>query len=65
MKSMAVNGITDICATVNVPKSEYENLIRESNTLHVVENLYSTQNHVDAEIIRNILGIELEERKGE
>lgn len=62
---MAVNGLTDICVTVNVPKSEYEDLIRESNTFRIIKNLVESQKYVDAETIRNILGIEFVEKEGE
>lgn len=62
---MAIKGLTDFCETVNVPKPEYEDLIRESNTCRIIENLVESQKYVDAETIRNILGIEFVERKGE
>lgn len=62
---MALNGITDICATVSVPKPEYEELIRESNTLHILENIVSAQKYVDADTLRNILGIKSNESEGE
>lgn len=61
---MAVNGITDIVTTVTVPKSEYEALLRESETLSIVKVLYETKKYIDADDMRNILGVGLVEKGG-
>jgi hypothetical protein len=62
---MATHNLTDIVSTINISKSEYEELVRESNTLRIIENLVSTKKYVDAETLRSILSINLEESEGE
>lgn len=61
---MAINGITDIVEIINVPKSEYENLIRESETLAIIKDLYKAKKYVDADDMRRILNVELEVNGG-
>ena len=55
---MALNGLTDLIETVSVPKSEYENLIRESETLDILRTIFRNQKYIAPETIRDILGVE-------
>ncbi len=59
-----VNGLTDIVSTVSVPKSEYEDLIRESETLDILKKLFKDNKYVSDTTIRSILHVEYIE-KGE
>lgn len=58
---MANNGLSDLIATVTLPKSEYEDLVRESNTLRILENYINSTKYVDKEVLQAILGIESED----
>lgn len=55
-----VNGITDIVTTVPVPKPEYEELVRESNTLRIIENYIQEEKYPTIGTLKSILGIEKE-----
>ena len=57
---MGMNGITDIVVTVQVPKPEYEELVRESNTLRIIENYIQEAKYPSIETVKCILGIEKE-----
>ena len=57
---MAVNGVTDVVSTVMVPKPEYEELIRESNTLGIVENYISTEAFPSIKTVKCLLGLKTE-----
>ena len=57
---MAMNGITDILVTVQVPKPEYETLVRESNTLRIIENYIQEEKYPTIGTLKIILGIEKE-----
>lgn len=57
---MGMNGITDIVVTVQVPKPEYEELVRESNTLRIIENYIQESKYASIETVKCILGIEKE-----
>lgn len=55
---MANNHITDLVSTVTISKSEYEDLVRESNTLRIVENLVANKSSdVKVNVLREILGM--------
>lgn len=58
---MANNGLSDLVATITLPKSEYEDLVRESNTLRILENYINSTKYVDKEVLQTILGIESED----
>lgn len=58
---MANNGLSDLVATLTLPKSEYEDLVRESNTLRILENYINSTKYVDKEVLQAILGIESED----
>lgn len=55
-----LNGLTDVVATVMVPKPEYEDLIRESNTLRIIENYISTETFPSINTVKCLLGLETE-----
>jgi len=57
---MAVNGILDVVTTVTVPKPEYEELVRDSNTLDILTNYISTSRYPSIETLKNIMGIKKE-----
>lgn len=51
--------LTDITATVSVPKSEYEDLIRQSEELKMIKNtMRSSSNTLPLVVLKHILGIE-------
>lgn len=59
---MANNSLYDLVATVTLTKSEYEDLVRESNTLRILENYINGTKYVDKEVLQAILGIESEDK---
>lgn len=52
-----MNGITDIVATVTVPKTEYEFLVRESERLAILENYVKNGKYTTFDDVKAILGI--------
>ena len=56
---MASHGLTDLTATVNTPKCEYEELIRTSEQMRTIKRILE-QVHDEAPcvLIKTILGIE-------
>lgn len=55
---MAVNGLSDVFQTITVPKSEYENLVRDSEKLGTIERLLRKNKYVAAGDLESILDIE-------
>ena len=55
---MSVNGITDVVVTVSVPKPEYEELVRDSETLNIIKRVVETDQYVTAKDIKILLGVE-------
>ena len=55
---MANYGLTDLVATVTLPKSEYEELIRDSERVQVIERYMNGNKYASATDIAAILGIE-------
>lgn len=53
-----LNGITDVIATVSVPKSEYEELVRDSERLAIVKNMLTNSKYVSTVDMKIILDIE-------
>lgn len=49
--------------SVNVPKQEYEKLVRESETLKIVTMLVKNNKYINAPELKAVLGIESEEVK--
>ncbi len=60
---MALNGFTDITATVTVPKPEYEKLVRGSGRLDIIEALLKKNAYISTGDLKAILGIEESEEK--
>ena len=61
-----LNGITDVIATVSVPKPEYEELIRESEQLAIIRRMMSRGKYFCQEDLKAILDIEeSQEKEGE
>lgn len=56
-------GLTDLVATVTVPKTEYEMLVRESERLDILKNFIKKGKYITTDDIKAILGDE--EREGE
>lgn len=54
---MANHGLTDFAATVTLPKSEYEELIRDSEVLNTARRFVTT-NYATVRDIKSILGVE-------
>lgn len=60
---MATNGITDVFATISVPKPEYEELIRENEQNRIIRRALVKNGYVTAEGLKAVLGIS-EETEG-
>lgn len=60
-----MNGITDIIATVTVPKPEYEALVRDSQTLEVVARYVASEKYITQKDIRILIGMESEVEQDE
>lgn len=59
---MANRAMSDIVSTVNISKSEYEDLVRDSNTLRIIENLVAASaGSINAQLIKNMLGLYIDE----
>lgn len=56
-------GITDVFTTVTVPKPEYEELVRDSETLDIIKTLMKKNDYVSTGDLKIILGIEESEGK--
>jgi hypothetical protein len=54
----AMAGITDIVATVTVPKPEYETLIRGSEQIDIIKSLLAKNEYVSTGDLRVILNVE-------
>lgn len=52
-----MNGLTDIVATVTVPKTEYENLVRESEKLYIIESYIKNSKYTTFDDVKAILGV--------
>lgn len=52
-----MNGITDIVATVTVPKTEYEYLVRESERLAILERYVKNGKYTTLDDVKTILGV--------
>jgi len=62
MKTM-LNGITDVIATVSVPKPEYEELVRDSEQLAVVRRMVRKNKYIGQEDLKAVLDIEESQKK--
>lgn len=51
-------GLTDIIATVTVPKPEYETLIRESEQIDIIKSMLRKNEYVSTGDLRVILNVE-------
>ncbi|MBQ8279524.1 MAG: hypothetical protein IJZ23_06755 [Roseburia sp.] len=56
-------GITDVLATVTVPKSEYEELIRKSEQNDIIKSLLRKNKYVSIEDLKVILDMEESEEE--
>lgn len=54
---MAINSLSDIAATFSISKNEYENLVRESETLEIISEYIKYTKEIDREVLVRILGI--------
>lgn len=55
---MATHGFTDIMATVELPKSEYEDLVRQSEELKIIKKtMKSASSTLPLVVLKHILGI--------
>lgn len=57
---MAETIITEHFSTVNVPKNEYEDLVRDSEILSTIERYVQESTYVSTETLKIILGIKVE-----
>lgn len=56
---MASHGLTDLTATVNTPKSEYEELIRTSEQMRTIKRiLEQVDDDAPCVLLKTVLGIE-------
>ena len=62
---MALNGLSDVLATVTIPKTEYEELVRYSERLAIVKNLLKKDRYGLTGDLKVILNIEESEDKAE
>ena len=61
-----LNGITDVIATVSVPKPEYEELVRDSEQLAVVRRMVRKNKYIGQEDLKAVLDVEVsQEKEGE
>jgi len=60
---MGVKYIADEVGIVPVPKPEYEELVRDSETLDIIKTLMKKSNYVSTGDLKIILGIEESEGK--
>ena len=58
-----MSGITDVFTTVTVPKPEYEELVRDSERLDIIEAMLKKNGYVSSGDVKIILGIEESEEK--
>ena len=59
---MVNRAMSDIVSTINISKSEYEDLVRDSNTLRIIENLVAASaGSINAQLIKNMLGLYIDE----
>lgn len=56
-------GITDVLATVTVPKPEYEELIRKSEQNDIIKSLLRKNKYVSIEDLKVILDMEESEEE--
>lgn len=56
-------GITDVFATVTVPKAEYEELVRESERNDIIRSLVEHDKFITTDNLKTILGIEETQEK--
>ena len=61
---MATHGLTDAFQTVTVPKSEYEELIRESEQLKTVKRMLQKESYVSTDDLRTIVNVSKEKEEG-
>lgn len=54
-----------LLSTIEIPKEEYNQLIRESEKLAIIERMLAKEQYVSASDMRMILGIEEEQKEGE
>lgn len=62
---MALNGLSDVLATVTIPKPEYEELVRDSERIAIVKNLLKKDKYGLTGDLKVILNIEESEDKAE
>lgn len=62
---MALNGITDTFTTVSVPKSEYEELVRDSETLQIVRDYVGKVQYINDATLKILLDIEEKSKESE
>ena len=62
---MALNGLSDVLATVTIPKPEYEELVRDSERIAIVKNLLKKDRYGLTGDLKVILNIEESEDKAE
>lgn len=58
---MAINSVQDIAITINVSKSEYEDLVRSDEVNYILRGMFRQHKYVDGDTVRAILGVEFEE----
>ena len=54
-----------LLTTIEIPKEEYNQLIRESEKLAIIKRMLAKEQYVSASDMRMILGIEEEQKEGE
>ena len=62
---MALNGLSDVFTTVTIPKTEYEERVRDSERIAIVKNLLKKDKYGLTGDLKVILNIEESEDKAE
>ena len=62
---MALNGLSDVFTTVTIPKTEYEELVRDSERIAIVKNFLKKDRYGLTGDLKVILNIEESEDKAE
>lgn len=58
---MGMNGVTDLVASLTIPKPEYENLVMDSEKVKCIKHYIASSNYPSMDVVKAILNIVEEE----
>lgn len=61
MTQLTNHGITDIFATITMPKAEYEKLVRDSEKVRIIERLINTDKYLCVGTVKAVLDVKEDE----